>query len=75
MVRWQVLRPHIEDRVQVAHQDRMEVTGARLASGGASTARKPSSASAPSEGNGHFDEYFDLHLRQQKQRDHDSRYQ
>jgi hypothetical protein len=26
-------------------------------------------------GNGDFDDYFDFHLRQQKQRDHDSRYQ
>jgi hypothetical protein len=49
----------------------MEVTGARWSLDGAEAVLKLRAL----EGNGGFDDYFDFHLRQQKQRDHDSRCQ
>jgi len=50
---------------------RTEVTGARWSLDGAEAVLKLRAL----EGNGDFDNYFGFHLRQQKQRDHDSRYQ
>ena len=49
----------------------MEVTGARWSLDGAEAILKLRAL----EGNGDFDDYYDYHLRQQKQRDHGSRYQ
>jgi hypothetical protein len=49
----------------------MEVTGARWSLDGAEAVLKLRALA----GNGDLDDYFDFHLRQQKQRDHDSRYQ
>jgi hypothetical protein len=49
----------------------MEVTGARWSLDGAEAVLKLRAL----EGNGDFDAYFDYHLKQEKLRNHDSRYQ
>ncbi len=52
-------------------KDRMEVTGARWSLDGAEAVLKLRAL----VGNGDFDDYFAFHLKQEKQRNHDSRYQ
>jgi hypothetical protein len=61
----------IEGAARWLIKDRMEVTGARWSLDGAEAVLRLRAL----DGNGDFDEYFGFHLRQQKQRDHDSRYQ
>ncbi len=68
---WPVASGLIEGAARWLIKDRMEVTGARWSLDGAEAVLKLRALA----GNGDFDEYFDFHLRQQKQRDHDSRYQ
>jgi hypothetical protein len=68
---WPVASGLIEGAARWLIKDRMEVTGARWSLDGAEAVLKLRALA----GNGDFDDYFDFHLRQQKQRDHDSRYQ
>ncbi len=68
---WPVASGLIEGAARWLIKDRMEVTGARRSLDGAEAVLKLRALA----GNGDFDDYFDFHLRQQKQRDHDSRYQ
>jgi hypothetical protein len=68
---WPVASGLIEGAARWLIKDRMEVTGARWSLDGAEAVLRLRAL----EGNGDFDEYFDFHLRRQKQRDHDSRYQ
>jgi hypothetical protein len=68
---WPVASGLIEGAARWLIKDRMEVTGARWGLDGAEAVLKLRAL----EGNADFDDYFDFHLRQQKQRDHDSRYQ
>jgi len=68
---WPVASGLIEGAARWLIKDRMEVTGARWSLDGAEAVLKLRALA----GNGDLDDYFDFHLRQQKQRDHDSRYQ
>jgi hypothetical protein len=68
---WPVASGLIEGAARWLIKDRMEVTGARWSLDGAEAVLRLRAL----DGNGDFDEYFGFHLRQQKQRDHDSRYQ
>jgi hypothetical protein len=68
---WPVASGLIEGAARWLIKDRMEVTGARWSLDGAEAVLKLRALA----GNGDFDDYFDFHLRQQKQRDHHSRYQ
>ena len=64
-------RPHRRRQARWLIKDRMEVTGARWSLNGAEAVLKLRALA----GNGDFDEYFDFHLKQEKLRNHDSRYQ
>jgi hypothetical protein len=68
---WPVASGLIEGAARWLIKDRMEVTGARWSLDGAEAILRLRAI----EGNGDFDDYFSYHLRQQKRRDHDSRYQ
>jgi hypothetical protein len=68
---WPVASGLIEGAARWLIKDRMEVTGARWSLDGAEAVLRLRAL----EGNGDFDEYPGFHLRQQKQRDHNSRYQ
>ena len=68
---WPVASGLIEGAARWLIKDRMEVTGARWSLDGAEAVLRLRALA----GNGDFDDYFDYHLKQQKQRDHDSRYQ
>src|SRR5712691_784618 len=62
---WPVASGLIEGAARWLIKDRMEVTGARWSLDGAEAVLRLRAL----DGNGDFDEYFDFHLRQQKQRD------
>jgi len=68
---WPVASGLIEGAARWLIKDRMEVTGARWSLDGAEAVLKLRAL----EGNGDFDAYFDYHLKQEKLRNHDSRYQ
>ena len=68
---WPVASGLIEGAARWLIKDRMEVTGARWSLNGAEAVLKLRALA----GNGDFDEYFDFHLKQEKLRNHDSRYQ
>lgn len=68
---WPVASGLIEGAAGWLIKDRMEVTGARWSLDGAEAVLKIRAL----VGNGDFDEYFDFHLKQEKLRNHDSRYQ
>ncbi len=68
---WPVASGLIEGAARWLIKDRMEVTGARWSLDGAEAVLKIRALA----GNGDFDEYFDFHLKQEKLRNHDSRYQ
>jgi hypothetical protein len=57
-------------KVQRMVKDRMEVTGARWSLDGAEAVLKLRALA----GNGDFDDYFAYHLKEEKRRNHDSRY-
>jgi hypothetical protein len=61
----------IEGAARWLIKDRMEVTGARWGLDGAEAVLKLRAL----VGNGDFDDYFAFHLKQEKTRNHDSRYQ
>jgi hypothetical protein len=67
---WPVASGLIEGAARWLIKDRMEVTGARWGLDGAEAVLKLRALI----GNGDFDDYFAFHLRQEKQRNHDSRY-
>jgi hypothetical protein len=68
---WPVASGLIEGAARWLVKDRMEVTGARWSLDGAEAVLKLRAMA----GNGDFDDYFAFHLKQEKQRNHDSRYQ
>jgi hypothetical protein len=67
---WPVASGLIEGAARWLIKDRMEISGARWSLDGAEAVLKLRAL----VGNGDFDEYFAFHLRQEKQRNHDSRY-
>jgi hypothetical protein len=67
---WPVASGLIEGAARWLIKDRIEVTGARWGLDGAEAVLKLRALI----GNGDFDDYFAFHLRQEKQRNHDSRY-
>ena len=69
-VGWPVASGLIEGAARWLIKDRMEVTGARWGLDGAEAVLKLRALI----GNGDFDDYFAFHLRQEKRRNHDSRY-
>ena len=68
---WPIASGLIEGAARWLIKDRMEVTGARWGLDGAEAVLKLRAL----VGNGDFDDYFTFHLRQEKQRNHDSHYQ
>jgi len=68
---WPVASGLIEGAARWLIKDRMEVTGARWSLDGAEAVLKLRALAC----NGDFDDYFAFHLKQEKQRNHDSRYQ
>jgi hypothetical protein len=68
---WPVASGLIEGAARWLVKDRMQVTGARWSLDGAEAVLKLRAI----VGNDDFDDYFDFHLRQEKLRNHDSRYQ
>jgi hypothetical protein len=67
---WPVASGLIEGAARWLIKDRMEVTGARWGLDGAEAVLKLRALA----GNGDFNDYFAFHLRQEKRRNHDSRY-
>nr|MDQ2875717.1 ISKra4 family transposase [Actinomycetota bacterium] len=67
---WPVASGLIEGAARWLAKDRMQVTGARWSLDGAEAVLMLRAL----VGNGDFDDYFDFHLTQEKQRNHDSRY-
>ena len=67
---WPIASGLIEGAARWLIKDRMEVTGARWGLDGAEAVLRLRAL----VGNGDFDDYFAFHLRQEKQRNHDSRY-
>jgi hypothetical protein len=67
---WPVASGLIEGAARWLIKDRMEVTGARWSLDGAEAVLKLRAL----VGNGDFDDYFTFHLKQERQRNHDSRY-
>jgi hypothetical protein len=67
---WPVASGLIEGAARWLIKDRMEVTGARWSLDGAEAVLKLRALT----GNGDFDDYFTFHLKQEKRRNHDSRY-
>ncbi|HEY6314135.1 MAG TPA: hypothetical protein VIY52_25515 [Streptosporangiaceae bacterium] len=68
---WPVASGLIEGAARWLIKDRMEVTGARWSPDSAEAVLKLRALA----GNGDFDDYLAFHLKQEKQRNHDSRYQ
>jgi len=67
---WPVASGLIEGAARWLIKDRMQVTGARWGLDGAEAVLKLRAL----VGNGDFDDYFAFHLKQEKRRNHDSRY-
>ena len=67
---WPVASGLIEGAARRLIKDRMEISGARWSLDGAEAVLKLRAL----VGNGDFEEYFAFHLKQEKQRNHDSRY-
>jgi len=68
---WPVASGLIEGAARWLIKDRMEVTGARWSLDGAEAILKLRALT----GNGDFDDYFTFHLKHEKRRNHDSRYE
>lgn len=68
---WPVASGLIEGAARWLVKDRMQVTGARWSLDGAEAVLRLRALA----GNDDFDEYFAFHLKQEKRRNHDSRYQ
>ncbi len=68
---WPIASGLIEGAARWLIKDRMEITGARWSLDGAEAVLRLRALA----GNADFDDYFDYHLKQEKLRNHDSRYQ